>query len=82
MGQAIRSKRVLVYEDEQGKEPFSEWFKGLKDIKGKERIGQESEDSVKDSMGIVSQLAKGLVNYECFLVRDTKSILVKRLTIL
>lgn len=28
-----------MYEDEHGNEPFSEWFKGLKDIKGKERIG-------------------------------------------
>ncbi|MBA3966789.1 MAG: type II toxin-antitoxin system RelE/ParE family toxin [Nitrospirales bacterium] len=28
-----------MYEDEQGYEPFSEWFKGLKDVKGKKRIG-------------------------------------------
>ncbi len=28
-----------MYEDENGKEPFTEWFISLKDIKGKERIG-------------------------------------------
>ncbi|WP_342350086.1 type II toxin-antitoxin system RelE/ParE family toxin [uncultured Nitrospira sp.] len=39
MGQPNTPKKVLVYEDEQGNEPFSEWFKGLKDLKGKERIG-------------------------------------------
>jgi putative addiction module killer protein len=39
VGQPIRPKMVQVYIDEHGNEPFSEWFKELKDLKGKERIG-------------------------------------------
>lgn len=38
MGKAVVPKTVLVYEDENGKEPFSEWFKSLRDIQGKARI--------------------------------------------
>ncbi|MEX2491996.1 MAG: type II toxin-antitoxin system RelE/ParE family toxin [Nitrospirales bacterium] len=38
-GASRYTEKVLVYEDEHGHEPFSDWFKELKDIKGKERIG-------------------------------------------
>lgn len=39
MPQEVRPKTVVIYEDKQGNEPFSEWFKGLKDKDGKKRIG-------------------------------------------
>ena len=38
MGKAVVPKTVLLYEDEHGNEPFSEWFKSLRDIQGKARI--------------------------------------------
>lgn len=39
MGKAIVPKTVLVYQDEDGNEPFTEWLTGLKDVQGKARIG-------------------------------------------
>ena len=38
MGKAIVPKTVLVYEDEQGNEPYTEWFKSLRDVQGRARI--------------------------------------------
>ena len=31
-------KHVIVYEDKQGKEPFTEWLYGLQDVIGRKRI--------------------------------------------
>ena len=39
MGKAVVSKTVLLYEDEYGNKPYSEWFTSLKDVTGKKRIG-------------------------------------------
>ena len=38
MAKAIAPKTVLVYQDKDGTEPFTEWFNGLRDIQGKARI--------------------------------------------
>lgn len=38
MGKAIVPKTVLIYEDEQGNEPYTEWFKSLRDVQGRARI--------------------------------------------
>ena len=38
MAQEVRPKVVLAYEDEQGQEPYTEWFKSLRDAQGKARI--------------------------------------------
>lgn len=38
MGQEINPKTLLVYQDENGYEPFSEWLDNLKDRQGRNRI--------------------------------------------
>lgn len=38
MGQAVIPKTIEVYEDEHGHEPYTEWFKNLRDRQGKTRI--------------------------------------------
>jgi putative addiction module killer protein len=35
---ATTAKRVIVYEKDNGKEPFTEWLYGLRDIMGRKRI--------------------------------------------
>lgn len=38
MGQIVTPKTVLVYEDANGDEPYTEWLNGLRDMQGKARI--------------------------------------------
>jgi putative addiction module killer protein len=38
MAQATQTRRVLVYQDKNGKEPFSDWLHSLKDHKGRRHI--------------------------------------------
>ena len=38
MADEARPKRVIVYADEQGKEPFTAWLNGLRDRVGRQRI--------------------------------------------
>jgi putative addiction module killer protein len=38
MGKAVQPKTILVYQDKNGKEPFTVWFRSLKDTKGRARI--------------------------------------------
>ncbi len=38
MVKPVQPKTLVVYQDESGNEPFTIWFKGLKDTKGKARI--------------------------------------------
>ena len=36
--QIVKPKTVIIYADENGYEPYTEWFNGLRDTKGKSRI--------------------------------------------
>ena len=38
MAQATKPKKVIVYQDENGKEPFTNWLNGLRDQKGRRAI--------------------------------------------
>lgn len=38
MGQAVIPKTIAVYEEANGREPYTEWFKSLRDAQGKARI--------------------------------------------
>ena len=38
MAQAVHPKQILVYADQDGYEPFTEWLHGLRDTKGRQRI--------------------------------------------
>jgi putative addiction module killer protein len=38
VARAVKSKDILVYADENGKEPFTDWLFGLRDIMGRKRI--------------------------------------------
>jgi putative addiction module killer protein len=66
VGQDITPKRVFVYEDEHGNEPFSEWFKGLKDIKGKERIGTRIRRLSEGLYGDCESVGEGVSELRMF----------------
>ena len=38
MAQAVTPKTVIVYADEKGREPFTDWLNGLKDARDRRRI--------------------------------------------
>ena len=38
MAQATKPKKVIVYQDASGKEPFTNWLNGLRDQKGRKAI--------------------------------------------
>jgi putative addiction module killer protein len=35
---AARPRRVIVYSDDEGNEPFTEWLEDLRDVMGRKRI--------------------------------------------
>ncbi|WP_169309149.1 hypothetical protein [Desulforhopalus sp. IMCC35007] len=38
MARLAKPPRVIVFADKDGKEPFTEWLYGLKDVMGRKRI--------------------------------------------
>ncbi len=38
MTKEAKPKQVIVYADADGKEPFTDWFNGLRDVMGRKRI--------------------------------------------
>lgn len=38
MAKAVTPKTIIVYQDESGNEPYTNWFNSLRDEKGKSRI--------------------------------------------
>jgi putative addiction module killer protein len=38
LAKAARPKQVLIFADQEGKEPFTEWIYGLRDVIGRKRI--------------------------------------------
>lgn len=58
MTSGAKPKSVIVYADEKGKEPFTDWLYGLRDIMGRKRILTRIARLNKAILGIVSLLAK------------------------
>jgi hypothetical protein len=57
--------RVIVFADKDGKEPFTEWLYGLKDVMGRKRIlVRITRLAILET---VNRLVRVLVNYECSL---------------
>ena len=40
MAREIREKQVIIYQDDDGDEPFTKWLDGLRDVRGRRRILQ------------------------------------------
>jgi putative addiction module killer protein len=38
MAQSVTPKTIIAYADAKGREPFTEWLQGLKDIEAKRRV--------------------------------------------
>jgi len=38
MGQGVNQKQLIIYQDEQGNEPFTDWHNNLRDTQGRRRI--------------------------------------------
>ena len=38
MGRTVKPKTILIYQDENGNEPYTNWFNALRDKKGKGRV--------------------------------------------
>jgi putative addiction module killer protein len=56
---------VIVYQDKQGKEPFSEWIEGL-DIKAKDRVKERLVRIQGGNLGDYKNLDQGIFELRMF----------------
>jgi len=58
MVRTTKPKQVIVYADEKGKEPFTEWLYRLRDVMGRKRILARVARLEQGNYGTVSRLDK------------------------
>jgi putative addiction module killer protein len=66
MADAARPKRVIVYADAQGKEPFTAWLHGLRDRVGRQRILARVARLVQGNFGDRAPVGEGVHELRLF----------------
>ena len=84
MGQAIQQKEIIVYSDENGNEPYADWFNNLRDKKGKSRIESRLQRLAAGLYGDCEPVGEGVSElrmffgsgYRIYFGEDAKNIVV------
>lgn len=84
MSKAVQPKQVIVYADQEGHEPFTEWLQALRDIQGRQRIlvriGRLEQGNYGDSAPVgdgVSELRLFFgPGYRVYFGEDGKTVVV------
>ncbi len=66
MARIIKEKEIIIYSDENGKEPFSDWISGLKDIMGRKRILVRLERIAQGNYGDCQSVGEGVLELRLF----------------
>lgn len=66
MAQEAKPKQILVYADEKGNEPYTDWVNGLKDKKGKERIITRLQRLENGLYGDCESVGEGVLELRMF----------------
>lgn len=64
--QVIRQKKVIVYADENGNEPYNSWIDGLKDKKNQQRIRTRVRRLGEGLYGDCEPVGKGISELRMF----------------
>ncbi|MEM5790321.1 MAG: hypothetical protein AAGU11_23620, partial [Syntrophobacteraceae bacterium] len=67
MAQRAKPKRVIVYADAHGNEPFTDWLCGLPDVKGRKRILACVTRLEQGNYGDCAPVAEGISELRMFL---------------
>lgn len=57
---AKKMKEIQFFENDNGKEPFTEWFAGLRDIMAKIKVRQRLDRMSKGNFGYVEPVGEGV----------------------
>jgi len=66
MASEAKPKHVIVYADEAGKEPFTEWLYGLRDVRGRQRILARIARLEQGNYGDCKPIGEGLSELRMF----------------
>ena len=66
MASEAKPKRVIIYVDETGKEPFTEWLYALRDIMGRKRILARVTRLEQGNYGDCEPIGEGLSELRMF----------------
>ena len=66
MAREAKPKRVIVYADEDGREPFTEWLYGLRDAMGRKRILARLRRLEEGNYGDCEAIGEGLSELRLF----------------
>lgn len=62
----VQEKQIIVYSDETGTEPFSEWIDSLKDVMGRKRILVRIERLAHGNYGDCEPVGEGISELRMF----------------
>lgn len=66
MNKIAEPKAIILYRDESGKEPFSEWLFGLRDKAGRKRIEARIARIAQGNYGDVRPVGAGVLELRMF----------------
>jgi putative addiction module killer protein len=66
MSKAVQPKTITVYQDENGHEPFTDWFRGLRDKRGKARIETRLQRLGTGNYGDCEPIGEGVFELRMF----------------
>lgn len=66
MGRAVTPKTIIVYQDENGNEPYTSWFSALKDNRGKARIEARLRRLEQGLYGDCEPVGEGVLELRMF----------------
>ena len=66
MIRAVKPKRVIVYADESGAEPFTDWLVSLRDLMGRKRILARIARLVQGNYGDCEPVGEGVCELRLF----------------
>ncbi|MBE2202723.1 MAG: type II toxin-antitoxin system RelE/ParE family toxin [Chthoniobacterales bacterium] len=66
MSKAAQPRQVIIYADENGKEPFKEWLYGLRDVDGRKRILARLSRLAQGNFGDCASVGDGVSELRMF----------------
>lgn len=66
MAEETKPRQVIVYADESGWEPFTEWLYGLRDVVGRRRILARLSRLAQGNLGDCSPVGEGVSELRMF----------------